>query len=79
MSKRIEIELTVGGVNLTVSGYYFPEEPMVMYDDNMEGYPGCDADFQLESAQIDGKEIINLISDEIYEEIIEKAIEHLKD
>jgi hypothetical protein len=74
-----EIELNIGGIDITVSGYYSPEEPMVRYDSNMEGYPGCDADFQLESVQIDGKEIINLISDEIYEEIIEKAIEHLKD
>jgi hypothetical protein len=74
-----EIELNIGGIDITVSGYYSPEEPMVRYDSNMEGYPGCDADFQLESAQIDGTEIINLISDEIYEEIIEKAIEHFKD
>jgi hypothetical protein len=79
MSKIMEIGLTVGGVYLTVSGYYSPEEPMVMYDGNMEGYPGCDADFELESVQIDGNDIIDLISDAIYDEIIERVIENQKE
>lgn len=76
---QTELSINVGGTDVTVSGYYSPEEPMVMYDSNMEGYPGCAAEFELQSVQIDGTEIINLISDEIFEEIVEKAIEHLKD
>ena len=79
MSKEIEIGITVGGVYVTVSGTYHPEEPREMYDGNMEGYPGSYAEFELESVQVDGTEIIDLISDGIYDEIIEKVIENQKD
>lgn len=79
MSKEIELGITVGGVYITVSGTYYPEEPREMYDGNMEGYPGYDAEFELESVQVDGTEIIDLISDAIYDEIIEKVIENQKD
>lgn len=76
---QTELSINVGGVDVTVSGYYSPEEPMVMYYPDGSGYPGCPAEFELQSVQIDGTEIINLISDEIFEEIVEKAIEHFKD
>lgn len=76
---QTEVSINVGGVDVTVSGYYSPEEPMVMYYPDGSGYPGCAAEFELQSVQVDGNEIINLISDEIFEEIVEKAIEHLKD
>lgn len=79
MSKEIELGITIGGVYLTVSGTYHEEEPREMYDDNMEGYPGCEAEFELQSVQVDGTEIIDLISDAIYDEIIEKVIENQKD
>lgn len=79
MSKEIEIGITIGGTYITVSGIYYDEEPEELYDDNMEGYPGSNAEFELESVQIDGKEIIDLISDAVYEEIIEKVLEHQKD
>jgi hypothetical protein len=76
---QTELSINVGGVDVTVSGYYSPEEPMVRYYSDGSGYPGCAAEFELQSVQVDGTEIINLISDEIFEEIVEKAIEHLKD
>ena len=75
MSKEIELGITVGGVYITVSGTYHPEEPREMYDGNMEGYPGSYAEFELESVQVDGTEIIDLISNAIYDEIIEKVLE----
>jgi hypothetical protein len=77
--KETEIELNIGGIDITVSGYYSPEEPMVRYYSDGSGYPGCDAEFELQSVQINGTEIIQLISDEIFEEIVEKAIEHFKE
>lgn len=73
--KEIEIGLTVGGVYVTVSGTYYPDEDPIMYDANMEGYPGCNAEFELASVQVDGTEIINIISDAIYDEIIDKVLE----
>jgi hypothetical protein len=79
MSKEIEIGITVGGVYLTVSGTYYPEEPEERYDNNMTGTPMSYAEFELESVQVDGNEIIDLISDAIFDEIVEKVIENQKD
>lgn len=79
MSKEIEVGITIGGVYLTASGTYHEEEQQEMYDSNMEGYPGCGAEFELESVQVDGTEIIDLISNAIYDEIIEKVLENQKD
>ena len=79
MSKEIELGITIGGVYLTVSGTYHPDEDPIMYDSNMEGYPGCGAEFELESVQVDGTEIIDLISNAIYDEIIDKVLENQKD
>lgn len=76
---QTELSINVGGVDVIISGYYSPEEPMVMYYPDGSGYPGCAAEFELQSVQVDGTEIIDLISDEIFEEIVEKAIEHFKD
>ena len=76
--KEIEIELNIGGVDITVSGHYSPEEPMVMYDSDMAGYPGCPAEFNINSIQVNGTDITELVSDEIYEEIIEKAIDNIE-
>lgn len=79
MSKEIELGITVGGVYLTVSGTYHPEEAREMYDGNMEGYPGSYAEFELESVQVNGTEIIDIISESIFDEIVEKVIENQKD
>ena len=79
MSKEIEIELNIGGIDITVSGEYYPEEPREMYDGNMEGYPGYPAEFNIDSIQVNGKDITDIVSDDVFDEIREKAIEQLKD
>ena len=79
MSKEIELGITIGGVYLTVSGTYRPEEPGERYDNNMTGTPMSYAEFELESVQVDGTEIIDLISNAIYDEIIDKVLENQKD
>lgn len=78
MNKLTEIELNIAGVDITVSGWYSPEEPMVKYDSNMEGYPGCSSEFEIDSIQINGTDITELVSDEIYNEIIEKVINNIE-
>ena len=75
MSKEIEVGITIGGVYLTVSGTYHPEEPEERYDNNMTGTPMSYAEFELESVQVDSNEIIDLISNAIYDEIIDKVLE----
>jgi hypothetical protein len=79
MSKEIEVGLTVGGVYITVSGIYSPEEPSEMYDSDMAGYPGSPAEFEIGSIQVNGKDITELVSDDIFEEIIEKVLDNQKD
>jgi hypothetical protein len=78
MSNTIEVEINIAGVDVTVSGWYSPEEPMIKYDSNMEGYPGCDSEFEIDSIQVNGTDITELVSDEIYNEIIEKVINNIE-
>jgi hypothetical protein len=79
MSKEIELGITVSEVYLTVSGTYHPEEPEERYDNNMEGYPGSYAEFELQSVKIEDVEIIDIISDSIFDSIVEIVIENQKD
>ena len=76
MAQEITTEVNIYDVTLEVSGYYHPEEPMVMYDDNMEGHPGCGAEFELQSIKLEGIVITELVSDEVYNRIIETVIEN---
>jgi hypothetical protein len=76
MSKEIELGITVSEVYLIVSGTYHPEEPTEWYDGNMTGYPGSYAEFELTSVKVEDVEIIDLISDSIYDSIIEMVIEN---
>lgn len=72
---HITTEVNIYDVTMNVSGYYTPEEPKIWYDGNMEGYPGAGAEFEIESVQLEGIEISQIISDEVYELIIEQVIE----
>lgn len=76
MHKDIETEIDIDDIKLEITGTYYPEEPMVRYDDNMEGYPGAPAEFEIESVKLLGVDIIDILSDEVYEKIIEKVIEN---
>ncbi len=76
MHNRIETQVNIYDVTMDVSGYYTPEEPRVWYDGNMEGYPGAPAEFEIDSIKLEGIVITELISDDVYEKIIEKVIEN---
>ena len=76
MHKDITIEVSIYDVKLEVSGTYYPEEPSQMYDGNMEGYPGSYAEFEIDSINLEGINITELVSDEVYEKIIEIVIEN---
>jgi hypothetical protein len=75
MSKEIELGITVSEVYLIVSGTYHPEEPTEWYDDNMSGHPGYAAEFEIQSVKVEGIDILQIISSEVYSEIIKKSIE----
>jgi len=73
--KKITSTVVISDVYLEVKGYYYPEEPEERYDDNMEGYPGCPAQFSIISVKVEGINITEIISDEVYCEIIDKIVE----
>jgi hypothetical protein len=45
---KINVSIEFRGVKLDLEGYYTAETPMVMYYEDMSGYPGEPADFELE-------------------------------
>jgi len=75
MHERIETEVKIFDIKLDVTGTYYPPEPMVHHDDNMEGYPGAPAEFELESVQLEGIEITTLIDGDVIDLIVEQVIE----
>ena len=75
-AKKLTLGLTISNVYLEVTGYYCPEEPTEWYDDNLSGHPGSYADFEIESVKVEGIDILAIISDEVYDEIITKSIEN---
>lgn len=74
MSRTITLDVNIYDVTLTVSGDYEPEEPRELYDNNMEGYPGAAADFDLESVELEGINIIDLLNSNVIELIKEQVI-----
>jgi hypothetical protein len=70
------VDVNIYDVTLTVSGDYEPGEDMVMYDGNMEGYPGSSPEFDLETVEIEGINIIDLLNDRVIELIKEQVIEN---
>ena len=75
MAKQLTTYVKVHDITMEVSGYYIPEEPKIWYDGNMEGYPGAAAEFEIETIELEGIEISQIISDEVYNQIIEQVIE----
>lgn len=75
MFRNITLDVNIYDVTLTVSGDYEPEEPRELYDSNMEGYPGAAAEFDLESVEVEGVNIIELLSDHVIKLIKEQVIE----
>ena len=76
MFRSITVDVNIYDVTLTVSGDYEPGEDMVMYDNNMEGYPGAGAEFDLETVEVEGVNIIELLSDHVIKLIKEQVIEN---
>jgi hypothetical protein len=74
MHNEITVEVNIHDVTLVVTGNYYPEEPRELYDGNMEGYPGCAADFELDSVFLEGIVITTLLDGDIIDLIIEEVI-----
>lgn len=71
------VEIDLYGVPLTVVGIYTPEEPGVDYTQDMDGYPGSPAEFEVYevlAGEVDIRDI--LIWDQI-DEITALTLEKL--
>lgn len=73
-----EVAIDFAGIPMTVTGIFSPAEPCVMYYDDMSGYPGSNAEFDIDSIQINGQEINDLLNDDQFDEIVEKCITYLE-
>ena len=62
---------------IEVTGYYLPEEPMVMYYSDGSGHPGSPSDFDLLKIEINNKDVTNDY-DENIEEVIELVINQIE-
>lgn len=76
MARPISVTVNIYDVTLVASGDYEPGEDPIMYDSNMEGYPGSSPEFDLETVELEGINIIDLLSDHVIELIKEQVIEN---
>lgn len=60
--KNTDIEIILNGITYQVSCDYQPEEEPIMYDRNMEGYPGCPSSVTIHSIKYNGYDILPIIS-----------------
>jgi hypothetical protein len=73
--KKINIDLEIQDVSVTVIGHYYKEEPMTMYDRNLEGNPGYPAYCEIHTIIAGNCDITSLVSENIFFEIQKKLIE----
>lgn len=70
----MEATIEYKGVELLVQGHYSPPERMSMYDSNLEGYSGCNAEFECFAVYIDDVAVFDLFTPKQLSEIEELAI-----
>ena len=80
MHKIIPLTITIDEVDTEVLvGFdYQPEEPTVYYYKDGTGHPGCDAEVELTSVHSHGVDILNSLSIEVQEVIIEQCFEAME-
>ncbi len=75
MKKTVEINYL--GASLTIVGNYEPAEKEERYDSNMEGYPGCDASFEVISVFAGSVELTEMLLDTQFEDIKELVLNNI--
>ena len=76
---RQELDIELKGIEMTIEGYYLKGEPQVMYDGNMEGYPGSDSEFEINSVKIHDQEIWDLLTDNDFDEITQICLTKIEE
>ena len=73
-------DLIVGGIVFEVKFNYSPAEPVVMYEPDGGGYPGCPSEVELISIHLgEDNDLIDFFSDKILEEFKTEAEESLSE
>lgn len=73
-----EVAIDFAGIPMTVTGVFSPAESCIMYDNDMSGMPASNAEFDIDSIQINGQEVNDLLNDEQYDSIVELCINSLE-
>ena len=74
------VEITYLDVQLTIEGWFQPEEKEVLYDSNMEGYPGCSATFTIEKVLTEsGDDIFGIFYDGQLDELKEMCLTNIEE
>ncbi len=77
----MEVKINFRGINLVVNGNYTPEEPMIMYYSEGDGYPGAGSEYEIleiyvEDSSIDIFELFSFSDIEEIEELCLTEIEN---
>ena len=71
----MHIEIVYENVVMTVYGEMSPEETEVRYYSNMDGYPGCSAEFEIEKIEVGGVDVTNILDKDVFEPIKQLVLE----
>lgn len=80
---EVTLKLT-DDLTIEVSGFYTPEEKMVMYYSDGSGYPGSPSEFEIDDVKLVKGSIVNLLEyfndvKDVWGELEEKVLEKLDD
>ena len=77
MAQGIAHEIEYDNVVLNVVGFYAPEEREVTYDEDLGGYPGAPAYFDIHIISCGGQYIIGILHYETIQEIEKEILNNI--
>lgn len=77
MAQGIAHEIEYDNVVLNVTGFYAPEEREVMYNEDLGGYPGAPAYFDIHTILCGGQDIIGILHYETIQEIEKEILNNI--
>jgi len=77
MALGVTHEIEYDNVVLNVTGFYEPEEKQVMYDEDLGGYPGAPAEFDIHIISCGGQDIIGILHYETIQEIEKEILNNI--
>lgn len=72
------VEVKYMDVPLVLEGYYSKGDERVDYYPDGSGYDGSPSEFDTHSVYVNGVDIVNILSDDILEELDNRAVEKIE-